>query len=62
MIHFVTQEHYDRLVDNVINDSQPPVQMSCDWLGHVLDPAIYPLKVYRVIQELKHANSNSSQR
>lgn len=59
MNYLISQENYNRLVDNVINGAQPPLHMSVDWFGHVPDPLIYPLKVYRTLQELKHANTSS---
>ncbi len=55
----ISQENYDRLVDNVIEDAQPPLHMSCDWLGDVPKIEIWPLIVYRRIEELRNANSSS---
>lgn len=41
---------------DVIEDAQPPMHMSCDWLGQ-FDILIFPRAVYERIRELK-ANGN----
>ncbi len=58
-IVLISQANYDRLVDNVIEDAQPALHMSCDWLGHVPKIEIYPLIVYGQIERLRNANSSS---
>jgi hypothetical protein len=58
----VTQEHYERLVENVVAGAQPPVQMSCDWLTR--DPLrlgiqVFPVRTYEILRELRNGNSVS---
>ena len=55
----ISQEHYNRLVDHVINDAQPVLHQSCDWFGDVPAPLIYPLVVYRQIERLRNGNQSS---
>lgn len=56
-VHLISQENYDRLVEAVIADAQPQLHLACDYLGHVPEPLIYPLVVYRQIEELRNGNS-----
>jgi hypothetical protein len=58
--YFVTPEHYDRIVDNLIDGAQPPAHLSCDWLTDPLAHGIqvFPVRTYEILRELAHGHSS----
>jgi hypothetical protein len=60
-VHLISEENYYRLIEHVISDAQPRIHMSCDWFGHIPKPLMYPLAVYRTIEEFKNADSSRNQ-
>jgi hypothetical protein len=52
-IVLISQEGYDQLIDSVVTGASPATWMSCDWIGHIPKLVIYPLRVYRVIEEAR---------
>lgn len=57
-LYLVTQSHYDRLVENVVAGSQPPLHMSCDWLRDPLRLGlqVFPVRTYEILRELRNGN------
>lgn len=49
-------------VQYVIDSAQPPAHMSCDWLKitHLFRPLIFPLEIYRKMEELKQCKAKAS--
>jgi hypothetical protein len=58
-VYIISSENMLQLAENVINDAQPVIWQSCDWLGCVPPPLIYPLIVYRQIERLRDGYSSS---
>ena len=58
----LTHDDFYRAVESIIDDSSPRSHMSCDYLSdpNVFGLVIFPLAVYRKMEELRNAQHSSS--
>lgn len=52
--YVITEEQLNRLIEVAVETSNPPIHMVCDWDWVVPKLLIFPLAIYKKMEELRN--------